>query len=345
MSATVGTYQNGPSSKRLVAPNLSLLTRIYYYIGIWGIKAGASTMLLLKELQYPTLPMWKPTMIVFYPCRPKTQVRLHIPESHVAGEKLPLYIDLHGSGFTCMHASMDDEFCSELTNRHNIICASISYSKAPGTIFPVPSHEIAEIGQALIDDEKLPIDKTRVALGGFSAGGNLALSAVQLPELQGKIKALVAWYPVLDLSIKPAEKAMMRPYKKAGDRDQLLLGAPMFDYAYVPAGQLLKDPLLSPAFMDKSLLPEYVYVIGAEYDMLANEARKFMFRIAGIENPTEEEKYEFTRGGLRWTLARDVEHGFTHFMFAQGEAEEQRKAVYKKAFDEAGEWLAEAIGK
>jgi acetyl esterase/lipase len=55
----------------------------------------------------------------------------------------------------------------------------------------MPTYEIGAIAQAVINDDKLPIDKSRVAIGGFSTGGNLATSAAQLPLLRGKIKAAV----------------------------------------------------------------------------------------------------------------------------------------------------------
>jgi acetyl esterase/lipase len=44
----------------------------------------------------------------------------------------------------------------------------------------------------VIEGEELPIDKSRVVLGGFSAGGNLAFSAAQIPARKDEIYGIVS---------------------------------------------------------------------------------------------------------------------------------------------------------
>ncbi|TVY37010.1 hypothetical protein LSUB1_G002946 [Lachnellula subtilissima] len=67
---------------------------------------------------------------------------------------------------------------------------------------------------SILEDETLPIDKSRVILGGFGAGGNLNISTAQMLELKGKIiKGVVSWYPVLDFTPSPLEKQSSRPYR------------------------------------------------------------------------------------------------------------------------------------
>src|SRR6202044_3816553 len=156
-----------------------------------------------------------------YPCRPLLQNRVFIPKNLQDGELLPLYLDIHGGGFAVCDPQFDDEFCTIFSNRFNVLVVSVNYSKSPSVAFPVPTHDVAAIAQAIIEDSSLPIDKLRVAMGGFSAGGNLSLSAVQLPELQGKIKAVVPWYPVTDWVTKTEQKLKTRPYKNLDDKDSL----------------------------------------------------------------------------------------------------------------------------
>jgi acetyl esterase/lipase len=71
----------------------------------------------------------------------------------------------------------------------------------------------------MISDDTLPVDKSRIAMGEFCAGGNLSISVVQLPELRDKIKAIVAFCPILDFLITPEQKLMTRLYKNLGDKD------------------------------------------------------------------------------------------------------------------------------
>jgi hypothetical protein len=72
---------------------------------------------------------------------------------------------------------------------------------------------------------------------------------------------------------------------------------------------------------------------------LANEAREMMYRLAGIENPSEDERYAFEKGYYRFKLVRDVEHGFTHNQLETGERELKRVAERDKIMGEVGEWL------
>jgi acetyl esterase/lipase len=73
----------------------------------------------------------------------------------------------------------------------NLLVVSIEYDLAPLNRFPGPTNDVVAITQAVIQDESLPVDKSRVVLGGFSAGSNLSLSAAQMPGLKSKIKGVV----------------------------------------------------------------------------------------------------------------------------------------------------------
>lgn len=326
-------------TKPLPAPLLPLPTRVSYFLQLWVMKIGISTGFSLLRLLKPALRSCIPAFTKTYPCRPHLENRVFIPKNYKSGELLPLYLDVHGGGFAACDPSFDDEFCSVFANQFNILMVSINYSKAPSVGFPVPTYDVAVIAQAIIEDESLPIDKSRVAIGGFSAGGNLSLSAVQLPELKGKVKAVVPWYPVTDWVTKTAEKLKTRPYRKPGDVDSLQWTGKLFNYGYIPAGQDLRDPLLSVGLAKKEDLPEWIFTVAAEYDMLANESREMMYRLAGIESPTEEEKYAFEKSGYRFKLVREVDHGFTHNQLETGEREIRRVSERDKSMEEVGEWL------
>lgn len=323
----------------LSSPLLPVTTRMSYFFQLWAFKISVSIGFSLMRLLKPSLATYNPTYKKNYPCRPHLQNRVFIPKNRKDGELLPLYLDIHGGGFAVCDPQFDDEFCAVLSNRFNLVVVSVNYSKSPSVAFPVPTHDVAAIAQAVIEDSGLPIDKSRVAMGGFSAGGNLSLSAVQLPELQGKIKAVVPWYPVTDWVTKTKQKLKTRAYRSPGDKDGLRWTGKLFNYGYCPAGTNLRDPLLSVSFAKRENLPEWIFMVAAEYDMLANEAGKMMYGLAGIEEPSEKEKYAFERKGYRWMLVRDVEHGFTHNQLEMGEKEEKRVAERDKAMGEVGEWL------
>ena len=92
-----------------------------------------------------------------------------------------------------MPAEFDDEVCAQFAKRFNMVVVSIEFHLAPLYKFPTQINEVVAIAQAVIDDPLLPVDKGRVVLGGFSAGGELMMSAAQIPELRNKVKGVVAW--------------------------------------------------------------------------------------------------------------------------------------------------------
>lgn len=259
-------------------------------------------------------PSGKPTLSKVYPCRPNLKHRIFFPKSYQSGDSLPLYINIHGGGFAMGAPEHDDEFCIFFSNQFNLLVVSINYSLTPQVEFPTPTHDVAAIVLAILSDSTLPIDLSRVAIGGFSAGGNLALSACQLPVLQGKIRAVIPWYAPVDWSVDYDYKLASRPYKRTGDVDGLAAVAPIFNHMYLPAGQDQRDPLLSMVYAKRELLPEWIYAISAEYDMLGDEARRMMASLAGLEQMTENEQLAFEREGgrLRWTLVQGAKHSFTH---------------------------------
>ena len=87
-----------------------------------------------------------------------------------------------------------------------MLVVSLSYRKSPTYRFPVPVYDAAAVARAVVDDESLPVDKSKIVIGGFSAGGTIALSVCQLPELIGLITAVVPFYPVVDFSVSTPEK-------------------------------------------------------------------------------------------------------------------------------------------
>jgi acetyl esterase/lipase len=335
-SSTNSTEEELPP---LPQPSLSLPTRISYFIQLWAMKISVSLGLSIASLLKLPIASYHPTFTKTFSCQPHLKNRVFIPKNHKAGELLPLYLDIHGGGFAICDPRIDDEFCTIFSNRFNLIIVSLNYSKAPSVAFPVPSYELAAIARAVIDDPSLPVDKSKVAIGGFSAGGNLALSASQLPELHGKIKAAVTWYPVFDWETKTADKLKRRPYKNPRDKDPLAWSGKLFNYGYINAGEDIRNPLLSVKNARREDLPPWIFTVAAEYDMLAIEARETMYKLAGIKNPTEGESYAFERGTYRWRLVRDVQHGFTHNQLEMGEKEKKRLADLDEICEEVGEWL------
>ena len=126
-------------------------------------------------------------------------------------EELPLYLDVHGGGWAVADPETDDEFCSFLAQTFHVVVVSVNYHKSPTYKFPHAVEDIIAIAQAVMNDDSLNIDKGNVVLGGFSAGGNLAIAAAQSESLRGQLSGLVGFYPALDMTESLEDKLRRRP--------------------------------------------------------------------------------------------------------------------------------------
>jgi acetyl esterase/lipase len=216
-----------------------------------------------------------------------------------SADTLPTLFTIHGGGFCLGKAEYDDAWNRAFADTHSILVIALNYSKAPTYPFPVGLDDLAALYLAALDDSSLPIDKTdggQIAVGGFSAGGNLALALAQvltrpekrgLPPVSCPPKAVISVYGALDFSRAPADKVASRHYKpdlsvpRNADTDMLLKMGPLFDWCYLPDEQDLRDPLVSPGPYAKSDdLPPHVYIIASELDMLAGDSFNCVTRLA-----------------------------------------------------------------
>lgn len=218
---------------------------------------------------------------------------------------------------------------------------SINYRKAPSYPFPYGVQDAAEIAKAVLTDPDLPIDHTKVALGGFSAGGNLSLAIAQMEGLRGKITSLIPIYPVVDFS--GTYKGTFKTTKD-GKPDLLKKSSELFNWAYISRGQDRMDPLLSPIYAKREDLPPTLFFIGAEYDILCHEAEIMALRLAGHgPNPAVGIEDSWERSGIKWLKVLDVQHGFTHVR-KRGKEELQRKKQSEELYREMGAWLTRMFG-
>ncbi|KAF4635852.1 hypothetical protein G7Y89_g2226 [Cudoniella acicularis] len=231
----------------------------------------------------------------------------------------------------------DDKFCSYFSNTNKVLVVSLDYPKSPVHKFPVPSEALVDLVKAVLEDESLPIDKTKVAIGGFSAGANLALSVSQYESLQGKIGGVVAYYPPVDFSTPIGVSMASRP-KDAGP-DMLEHSAPMFNWGYIKPGQDLKDPKLSPKYAQREKLPPKLYIVGCEHDLLCRDAEIMAEKFANIgtgQRTGSDDLWE--KNGVKWEKISGEIHGFD-VMVSFGETKKRRE----KRRDEMHQSVAEFL--
>ncbi|MFJ5965572.1 alpha/beta hydrolase [Bacillus sp. NPDC093026] len=211
---------------------------------------------------------------------------------------LPVFVNMHGGGFILGSADMDNHWCPVISDRAQCMVVNVDYQLAPENPFPAALYECYDVMKWLYENhDELCIDPEKLAVGGHSAGGNLATSVCLLNIQKGNklpIVYQVLDYPPLDLATDPNLKPA---FKEAIPPDM----ANLFNALYLQEEDA-QNPLASPVFADVSSLANMppALVITAEKDSLAAEAKHYAEKLkeAGID--------------VTYCQYRGVPHGFTH---------------------------------
>ncbi|MEA2933410.1 MAG: acetyl esterase [Variibacter sp.] len=210
-------------------------------------------------------------------------LRLYRGAGTSEGEPLPCLLFIHGGGWVLGNLESHDEICCTLANEAACCVLAVDYRLAPEHPFPAAVEDCAAALAWLADNAvDLGIDAGRLAVGGDSAGGNLA-AVVALMSRDGALPRLVyqlLLYPAADLAIT-AES-----YGEATD-GMTITPATMryFLRHYLPPGSDASDWRASPlrARTLAGLPPALVLTCG--HDPLAAEGRRYAERLAAEDVP------------------------------------------------------------
>ncbi|KAF7957432.1 hypothetical protein EAE96_003017 [Botrytis aclada] len=320
-------------------PTLPIWKRITLWLKVHFVRTLTKIVIPIITSPYVRGRATLPTFTKTYPIHSSLTHRIFFPPTYKSGDSpLPLYLNIHGGGFVFGIPAVDDEFCSYFSSKHNILVISLDYSKAPTVKFPQPIDELTDIVTSILEDESLPFDRSKVAIGGFSAGGCCSLAVPQAPSLQGKIQGVCAFYPICGFVTPQSVSIAARPSYAPKDTLQNL--GPLFNFAYIAPGTDLCDPRLSVTYADRKMLPEKISMVGCELDMLWYEAEFMAERLVGKERVEGEAVWE--KDGVRWEKVMGVEHAFESWGGRQHRDKEQREkfmATGRKMYDDAAEWL------
>jgi acetyl esterase len=219
----------------------------------------------------------------------------------VGGARRPgVFVNLHGGGFVLGDWDADDPYCRYLADAAGCVVVNLDYVVAPEHPFPAAVHQTADLLAWLADGAStIGGDGSRIAVGGHSAGGNLAAAACLLGARRGgpRLRGLLVDYAPLDLATPPGAK--LPESADPGALELASVGA-RFNAWYLPAPADGTDELASPVLaVDLSVLPPTL-VITAERDLLRAEGDLFAARVraAGVE--------------VEHVAVPDSGHAFTH---------------------------------
>ncbi|MDI1483332.1 alpha/beta hydrolase [Polyangium sp. y55x31] len=129
-------------------------------------------------------------------------LRLYRPAGTTTGTVLPVLVYYHGGGWTIGDLDTHDTLCRSLANGAGCAVVSVDYRLGPEHRFPAAVDDsLAATYWVQRNAEALGIDGTRIAVGGDSAGGNLAavvaLAARDKGDLGITFQLLI--YPATDM--------------------------------------------------------------------------------------------------------------------------------------------------
>lgn len=196
--------------------------------------------------------------------------RLYRPRP--AAVVLPLLVYFHGGGWTIGDLDTHDVLCRQLALAAGCAVLAVDYRLGPEHRFPAAFEDcVAATRWARAHARELGIDPQRIAVGGDSAGGNLA-AAVSIAERDAGTP------PAFQLLIYPATDQRQAAPSHAANGQGYLLTADSVRYYrghYLPDPAHWTDwrasPLLAP---DLSRLPPAL-VLTAGYDPLRDEGRQY----------------------------------------------------------------------
>ena len=250
------------------------------------------------------------------------RLRLYHPAGTSAGP-LPMLLFIHGGGFVIGSIESRDPQCRLFCRDVGCIVASPDYRMAPEHPFPAAPEDCWAALRWLADNAaRLGGDASRIAVGGESAGGNLAAGLAQRARREGGpgLAFQMLIYPWTDVFFVQDE-----PSYVFLDEEYFLTRAQVEWYRslYVPAGTDRGDRQLSPALEpDLAGLPP-AQVITAEFDPLRDDGRRYADRLAAAGVPVD------------YACMEGMVHGYWHYgklIDASGAALASSMAALRAAF-------------
>lgn len=213
-------------------------------------------------------------------------LRLYRPS---ADALLPVLVFFHGGGWVVGDIETHDTVCRHLANKAECTVVSVDYRLAPEHKFPAAVNDCFAATAWVADNAAaLGVDPARLAVGGDSAGGNLAAAVSLMARDAGAPRICY------QLLIYPATDAKMRHGSIARFAEGYVLTRSTMRWFYEQylrspedAADWRVSPLVAP---DPAGLPPAL-VMTAGYDPLCDEGDEYAARLAAAGVPVEHRRF------------------------------------------------------
>jgi acetyl esterase len=229
-------------------------------------------------------------------------IRLYRPD---AAPGLPVLVYFFGGGWVLGTIDTADAVCRRLANAAGCVVVAVGYRLAPEHKFPAAVHDChAATAWVAAHADDLGVDPRRIAVGGDSAGGNLAAAVALLaresgPALAGQLLV----YPNTDYA---ARTASLKASRHTWWFNRISVAWYWGHYLARPEDGL--HPLASPLRAESLAGLPPALVITAEFDPLRDEAEEYAHRLAASGVDVELTRYDGMVHGF-FCMGGDLDDG------------------------------------
>lgn len=206
-------------------------------------------------------------------------VRLYIPRGAAPA---PLYVFLHGGGWCVGTLDERDPRCRTISSGANCVVASVDYRMAPENAYPVPGEDCYAALCWLVEHaDELGIDPSRIAIGGESAGANLAAVVCLMARDRSGPALCHQW-----LDVPGVDLTLSQPSFHDVPDGYLLDKAVIEEFLdlYLRDRSLATEPYASPLHAESLAGLPPAWIMGAEFDKLRDDSVAYAeaLRAAGV---------------------------------------------------------------
>jgi acetyl esterase len=227
--------------------------------------------------------------------------RLHTP--HEAPTPGPLVVYFHGGGWVQGSISSHDRALALLAHLAGVRVLSVEYRLAPEHPFPAAAEDaLAAYAAAAERHAELGADPARLALGGDSAGGNLAAVTAQALRDREDLPAPVfqlLLYPALDMSRRRESRRLF------GERFLLTEDSMRwYEDQYVPNPAQRADLRVSPLLSNDLAGVAPAHIATCLADPLRDEGEDYAERLRAAGVPVALQRHPLLHGFLNQNATR-----------------------------------------
>ena len=209
-------------------------------------------------------------------------LRSYRPIGAPADAVLPVLVYYHGGGWVIGDLDTHDVLCRQLSNLSGCAVVAVDYRLAPEHRFPAAVDDAMAATRWVRENAaKLKVDASRLAVGGDSAGGNLAAVVALVARDAGDLPI------AFQLLIYPATDQRRGWPSHTTNGQGYLLTKDSMDYYhdhYLPDAAQDLDWRASPLLAENHAKLPPAFVLTAGYDPLRDEGLQYAHKLSAAGN-------------------------------------------------------------